>query len=772
MIGHQDKVGALAISSRGTIASGDKSGRILFWDGHTGRPLRVFAKQRSIVGSLQFSPDGRLLLSTCGQGGSDCHEQIWSVATGRMVSRHKIDDHIVVTSAFSPDGLLAATAGGEFFAVSVWDPLTGKTVALLKGSGKPIREVGVSDSGEEIVWGTIDPCPQETFCPNKPGIMTQSLRLPIGPPLPPKAFPQVAGGLAFSQARSKFADWVLQHRKSDAKSIYFSALDISKGGQTIASINRDPKSGFGHLTYSFSPDGANIISGGSSGVISAYGLDGAMLGNYVGHQGDVWSISPSPDGKLLVSGGYDQTVRLWNLKTRELLATLFNGSDDQWVMWVPQGFFTASGPGAELVGWQINNGPEHEADYVTGAQLRRHLDRPDIVARAIELASADAAVKEAHGANVTIAELLATPVPRLRILAPEAHMTLSGGHVQLKVDLVSRPDPVKIVRIQVNGRQVTEITLPRSESAVAPDIPNTLSFNVPLSRGSNKITVAAANDTGETVGSVTVNHEGEGDLDRRGTLYILAIGVDDYRSLGDICGNGKESCDLSFAGADATSFANAMETRAGPIHASVSKRVLINGGASADLPTANNIRNALGILRSAKSNDTVAVFVSGHGVNERSSYRFVPTDGAWGANGLLQPATTVEWFAFQEALTSAGGRRLLFLDTCHAGNAFNPRFLSDSFEANILVYSSARWDQLALEDVTLAGGHGLFTFALVEGIEGGARNSAGDVRAVGLSQFVAARVRLLAKARSHSQEPQFFRARDADDYVLAHIDGQ
>ena len=39
---------------------------------------------------------------------------------------------------------------------------------------------------------------------------------------------------------------------------------------------------------------------------------------------------------------HDQTLRLWNLKTRELLVTLFRGADGEWVMWTPQGYYAAS----------------------------------------------------------------------------------------------------------------------------------------------------------------------------------------------------------------------------------------------------------------------------------------------------------------------------------------------------------------------------------------------------------------------------------------------
>src|SRR5262249_42450236 len=118
-------------------------------------------------------------------------------------------------------------------------------------------------------------------------------------------------------------------------------LDILQGGKKQSTITRYTNS------YSLTPDGATVIFGGVNGVLAAYGRDGTSTGAFIGHEGGVFAVSVSPDGKYLISGSNDQTVRLWDVKTRALLVTLFYGSDGEWVMWTPEGFYTSSGKGAE-----------------------------------------------------------------------------------------------------------------------------------------------------------------------------------------------------------------------------------------------------------------------------------------------------------------------------------------------------------------------------------------------------------------------------------------
>src|SRR5262245_7687820 len=189
------------------------------------------------------------------------------------------------------------------------------------------------------------------------------------------------------------------------------AILIIRNGSHTTFIERNAASGSGHLACGITPDGKTVISGGKDGVLAAYDLRGRKLGAFAGHTGDVLALAPSPDRRYLVSGARDQTVRLWNLRTYELLVTLFYAPDGEWAIWTPQGYYAASPDGGKLFGWQINRGPERNADYVAAERLRTRLHRPDIVARAIMVGSAKEAAARAASKGLGLEELLGALPP-------------------------------------------------------------------------------------------------------------------------------------------------------------------------------------------------------------------------------------------------------------------------------------------------------------------------------------------------------------------------
>jgi hypothetical protein len=129
--------------------------------------------------------------------------------------------------------------------------------------------------------------------------------------------------------------------------------------------------------------------------------------------------------------------------------------------------------------------------------------------------------------------------------------------------------------VQVNGRQIEEQTPDIGSGGFGAGERN---LDVPLAKGANEVRVTLTNAIGEKAETLQLTHEGEGDLDKRGTLYILAIGVDKYPGLGKSCGaSGTDSCDLTVSGADARALVAAVEKRLGPAHDRIVKRLLVNG---------------------------------------------------------------------------------------------------------------------------------------------------------------------------------------------------
>jgi uncharacterized caspase-like protein len=122
----------------------------------------------------------------------------------------------------------------------------------------------------------------------------------------------------------------------------------------------------------------------------------------------------------------------------------------------------------------------------------------------------------------------------------------------------------------------------------------------------------------------------------------------------------------------------------------------------------------------------------------------------------------MQWSVLQKALQDAQGSRIMFVDTCHSSGAYNSRLVKDAADANIVVFSATDKDTEAQETSKL--GHGVFTYALSQGLNGEADpRKKGSVSIFALSDYVSDEVK---RVTNDEQEPVFSGA-GVKNFVLA-----
>ncbi len=734
MSGHGDKVNTLAISADGTIASGDYSGEIRLWNGETGAFIKSM-RQPTMVGSLAFSPDGQRILSAISKVRTDKNPygaNVFDVATGKQRLAYRGHNNTVIAAAVSPDGRWAATGGGNNHEIHVWDLQTGERrkgpdgkPLTLGGVGKSIWSVGIAPDGR-IGWGTMwTRNPTREFGPLHFSMPLPSLAEAVVAPRP-VALDAVK---TFSRALLTQGKWSLDHRPGGNYGYDNAILDIKEGGASRAAIARGAPTGYGHWAYSLADDARMIVSAGANGWMAAHDQTGRKLGNFVGHTSVIWALAPSADGRYLVSGSHDQTVKLWNLQTRELLVTLFQGANGEWVMWTPEGFFVSSEKGASYVGWQINQGPDKEARYVSAGQVRKLFYRPDLVAAKI---AGDPSGKIRREATINAVLRDSAAPPEVTIVST-SHTEGSKRTVNIAFKVQDNGGGVGRIELRINGALKGNLFGTRS---AGPE--GTLSLPVELGATENLIEVVAFNKKNsiQSLPARTAVKLEKKALLEVPDLYILAIGVNDYKDV---------RRRLDYAVSDATELGRTLADAGASYYNSRPKLTTLT---NAEVTTERLTQVFKDLGKKIKATDVFLFFIAGHGKNLRGDYYFVPPGiDRFSEETILAggfgPKQWQDWFSLIKAEKS-----VWIFDTCESGSASRPlksrggadydtahRRLIDATGRIVLMAASDQ--QLAIEGYH---GHGAFTYALLEGLARGDDDRNGYIELMELVEFVDKRV--------------------------------
>lgn len=136
------------------------------------------------------------------------------------------------------------------------------------------------------------------------------------------------------------------------------------GAVTLAIQERDrlEKHKGSVLSVSCSPDGRHMVSGGEDGTIRLWNREGQLEKSWQGDEGTIWSVTFSPDSnpenQIVASAGQDGKIKLWKLDGT-LIETLQGHTDEvKWVSFSPNGQQLASASRDGTVSLWNRNGEE------------------------------------------------------------------------------------------------------------------------------------------------------------------------------------------------------------------------------------------------------------------------------------------------------------------------------------------------------------------------------------------------------------------------------
>ncbi len=492
-----------------------------------------------------------------------------------------------------------------------------------------------------------------------------------------------------------------------------------------------------------------------------YCLDGAGEKKWeIPGPGCAWAVKITGNGKAVIAAFGDGTIRWYRMSDgKELLALFAHPDNKRWVLWAPSGYYDCSEGAEDLIGWHIDNGFDHEANYYPVSKFRSTYYRPDVISNILETLDEDEALRLANLENnrkMQKTDITRMLPPGVNISYPLQGQEVIAKSVTLKYMLqLPNNEPVISVKAFINGR-------PAVTQTVLKPAGQQQQITLTIPENDCKISLVAENRFGYSdpaIVSLVWKGRNEAEEMAKPRLYIVAIGISDYKDT---------NYRLMFGAKDARDFAAAFAPQKGQLYSNVITKILTDKNATRD-----SIVDALEWLRKeTTSRDVAVLFLSGHGVRDNTGeFCFLPVNAD--LDHILRTCVMSE--EINKITGNVPGKMLLFIDACHSGylpgkgrklkSPDIPALVNELISAEngtMVIFASSTGNQYSIED--RSWGNGAFTKALVEGIKGRASLfRQNKVTVLSLGTYMAERVKVLTGG---NQTPTFTPS-GGSDYPIA-----
>ena len=347
--GHDFLASSAVFSADGTrLGTGAGDGTARIWDVATGTEI-LQLDNTGRTAAIAVSPDGQWIAT----GSPDNNALVWNAQTGEQVAELAGHEAAVTSLAFSPDGQTLAT-GDDLGRCRLWihQTSTDKWVGShwLRGHSREISAMAFVDQGKRLVTASGDnTCGQWNVATGQE-LTERVLRHPDW--VTDMAVSHDGTRVLTSCDDGKLRLWslanarVLREIKATGE-VVFTSVDLSPdGSQALAATAANGKVQIWDLTTgdeTTTNDGAAWMEfGDRAGILWAarFAPQGDQVLTIGGNDARLWDVetrepvvrfSPhgavaaadiSPDGKLLVTGSWDRSAKIWDIATGKAVRKL------------------------------------------------------------------------------------------------------------------------------------------------------------------------------------------------------------------------------------------------------------------------------------------------------------------------------------------------------------------------------------------------------------------------------------------------------------------
>jgi WD40 repeat protein len=432
-----------------------------------------------------------------------------------------------------------------------------------------------------------------------------------------------------------------------------------------------------------------------------------------------WAVNISGNGRMVIAALADGTIRWYNWQDGREVAALFVSRDgSRWVVWTPDGYFDHAPGGEQLIGYQLNQGEDALARFISVDQMYDYFYRPDVILARFfgrdytpgqQENPIPVLVADDQLAAVNSVVRMGLP-PDVSVMAEEQETSADQSVVNVK--FADNGGGIGRVVYRVNGATLAEEVPEPIEVAQGRGLQ--VSKTLPLASGENVIEITAYNRSNQIESRpVRVRVNRKPVEPPKPNLYIVAIGISKYRD---------HALELNYPVDDARGLAEALEAHGKGLYDDVIVRYVLDKDA-----TRENIQKVFSEVSTEMSPDDVFVlYVAGHGLNVDGNYFFFPWELVYTGNDSVKKEA-MSRVELQKLLAGVPSQKaVVLLDTCDAGafSGANMRGLVAKTAIYKLVRATGRATIMASSDsqAALEGykGHGVFTWALIDAIKGAA----------------------------------------------------